>query len=193
MGLIYEIFLGYSIFPGKNVVYFCANSKPILCYDVMRCGVAKICVVQCSRVVGYFNCVKDTLFIRTNNNQRSRNAGSNDRRSKRFCSNAVLCVSFTLQMVKTRVIRLRVFDGSNARDQIARFYTFHSFLVEVQTKAGVLTIYPNHAGQNLVHKHKTEKIDVVGEKPATKSVSRSVEQTKKSRKISLLKNTAHVF
>ena len=124
----------------------------------MRCGVAKTCVVQCSRVVGYFNCVKDTLFIRTSNNQRLRNAGSNDRRSKRFCSNAVLCVSFTLQMVKTRVIRLRVFDGSNAHDQIARFYTFHSFLVEVQTKAGVLTIYPNHAGQNLVHKHKTEKL-----------------------------------
>ena len=96
-------------------------------------------------------------------------------------------------MVKTRVIRLRVFDGSNARDQIARFCTFHSFLVEVQTNAGVLTIYPNHAGQNLVHKHKTEKIDVVGEKPATKSVSRSVEQTKKSRKITLPKNTAHVF
>ena len=193
MGLIYEIFLGYSIFSGKNVVYFCANSKPILCYDVMRCGVAKICVVQCSRVVGYFNCVKDTLFIRTSNNQRLRNVGSNDRRSKRFCSNAVLCVSFTLQMVKTRVIRLRVFDGSNARDQIARFYTFHSFLVEVQTKAGVLTIYPNHAGQNLVHKHKTEKIDVVGEKPATKSASRLIEQTKKSRKITLPKNTAHVF
>ena len=105
----------------------------------------------------------------------------------------VLCVSFTLQMVRTRVIRLRVFDGSNARDQIARFYTFHSFLVEIQTKAGVLPIYPNHAGQNLVHKHKTEKIDVVGEKPATKSVSRSLEQTKKSRKITLPKNTAHVF
>ena len=96
-------------------------------------------------------------------------------------------------MVKTRVIRLRVFDGSNARDQIARICTFHSFLVEVQTKAEVLTIYPNHVGQNLVHKHKTEKIDVVGEKPATKSVSRSVEQTKKNRKITLPKNTAHVF
>ena len=149
--------------------------------------------VQCSHVVGCVNYVKDTVFIRTGNNQRLRNAGNSDRKSKRFCSNAVLCVSFTLQMVKTRVIRLRVFDGSNARDQIARFFTFHSFLVEVQTKAGVLTIYPNHAGQNLVHKHKTEKIDVVGEKPAPKSVSRSVEQTKKSRKITLPKNTAHVF
>ena len=28
---IYEIFLGYSIFLGKNVVYCCANSKLILC------------------------------------------------------------------------------------------------------------------------------------------------------------------
>ena len=28
---IYEIVLGYSIFRGKNVVYCCANSKPILC------------------------------------------------------------------------------------------------------------------------------------------------------------------
>jgi len=96
-------------------------------------------------------------------------------------------------MVKTRVIRLRVFEGPNARDQIARFYAFHSFLVEVQTKAGVLTIYPNHAGENLLHKHKTEKFSVVGGKPATKSVSGSVEQTKKSRKIALPKNTAHVF
>ena len=76
--------------------------------------------VQCSHVVGCVNYVKDTVFIRTGNNQRLRNAGNNDRKSKRFCSNAVLCVSFTLQMVKKRVIRLRVFEGPNARDQIAR-------------------------------------------------------------------------
>ena len=38
-------------------------------------------------------------------------------------------------MVKTRVIRLRVLEGPNARDQIA-FFAFHSFLVEVQTNAG---------------------------------------------------------
>ena len=31
----------------------------------------------------------------TSNNQRLRSAGDNDRRSKRFCSSAVLCVSFT--------------------------------------------------------------------------------------------------
>ena len=88
--------------------------------------------VQCSHVVGCVNYVKDTVFIRTGNNQRLRNAGNSDRKSKRFCSNAVLCVSFTLQMVKKRVIRLRVFEGPNARDQIA-FYTFHSFSGEVQS------------------------------------------------------------
>ena len=37
-------------------------------------------------------------------------------------------------MVKTRVIGLRVIEGPNARDQIV-FCAFHSFLVEVQTKA----------------------------------------------------------
>ena len=49
----------------------------------------------------------------------------------------VLCASFTLQMVKTRVIKLRGKEGPNARDQIA-FYAFHSFLVEVQTNAGYI-------------------------------------------------------
>ena len=75
------------------------------------------------------------LCLHTSNNQRLRSAGDNDRRSKRFCSIAVLCVSFTWQIVKTRVIRLRVIEGPNARDQIA-FCAFHSFLVEVQTDAG---------------------------------------------------------
>ena len=76
-------------------------------------------MVQCSHVVGYFNEVKDTLFIRTSNNQRLRNASNNNRRSKRFCSIAVLYANFALKMIKTRVIRLRVFEGPNARDQIA--------------------------------------------------------------------------
>ena len=40
-------------------------------------------------------------------------------------------------MVKTRVIRLRVLEGPNARDQIALF-AFHSLLVEVQTNAGYI-------------------------------------------------------
>ena len=38
----------------------------------------------------------------------------------------VLCVSFTLQMVKTCVIKLQGTEGPNARDQIA-FNAFHSF------------------------------------------------------------------
>ena len=48
---------------------------------------------------------------------------------KRFCSNAVLCVGFWSQMVKTRMIRLRGVEGHNVRDQTA-------FLVEVQTNTG---------------------------------------------------------
>ena len=75
-------------------------------------------------------------FLHTSNNQRLRSARYNDRRSKRFCSNAVLCVSFSWQMVKTRVIRfLRVIEGRNARDQI-ELCAFHSLLVEVQANAG---------------------------------------------------------
>ena len=54
--------------------------------------------------------------------------------TKRFFSIAVLCVSFKRQIVKTRVIILRVRANPNARDQIA-FCAFHSFLVEVQTNA----------------------------------------------------------
>ena len=60
---------------------------------------------------------------------------NNGRESKRYCSNAVLWVSFLWQIVKTRVIRLRVIEGPNARDQIA-LCAFHSILVEVQTNAG---------------------------------------------------------
>ena len=40
-------------------------------------------------------------------------------------------------MVKTRVVRSRVIEGPNARDQIV-FCAFHSFLVEVQTKAAYM-------------------------------------------------------
>ena len=69
-------------------------------------------------------------------------AGDNDQRSKRFCSNAVLCVSVALQIVKTSVVRLRVTEGPNALDQIA-FYAFHSFLAESQTNAGY--VHATHA------------------------------------------------
>ena len=62
-------------------------------------------------------------IIITSNIQRLGNAGD-DRRSKRFYSNALLCVSFTWQMVKTRVIRLRGVEGRNACDHV----TFCAFL-----------------------------------------------------------------
>ena len=78
---------------------------------------------------------------RTRNNRRLRSAGDNNRRSKCFCSSALLCVSFTWQMVKTRVIRW-VVEGPNARDQSA-FCAFHTFLMEVQTNAGY--IHATHA------------------------------------------------
>ena len=61
------------------------------------------------------------------NYRRLRSAGENDRRSKRFCYNAALCASFTWQMVKTCVIRWRMIEDPNARDQIA-FYAFRSLL-----------------------------------------------------------------
>ena len=58
------------------------------------------------------------VYKKTSNNQRLRSAGDNDRRSKRFRSSAVLCVSFTWQKVKPRVNSLRVIEGSNSRYQI---------------------------------------------------------------------------
>ena len=66
-------------------------------------------------------------------------AGDNDRRSKHFCSIAVLFLSFTWEIVKARVIRLRVIESPNARDQIA-FCSFHSFLVEVQANASYIHV-----------------------------------------------------
>ena len=66
------------------------------------------------------------LTIITSNNQRLQSARDHKWRSKHFCSNSLLCISFTWQMVKTRVIRLRVIEGPNLCDQIA-FCAFHSF------------------------------------------------------------------
>ena len=77
--------------------------------------------------------VGDSHYLVTSNNQRS--AGDNDRRSKHFCSSAVLCVGFTWQIVKTRVISLRGIEGRNTHDQIV-FCAFHSFLVKIQANAG---------------------------------------------------------
>ena len=66
-------------------------------------------------------------------NQRLGSAGDNDQRSKCFCSNAVLCVSFTLQMVKQRMINLQEIEGPHA-------CACHSFLVEIQTNAGYIHV-----------------------------------------------------
>ena len=78
----------------------------------------------------------------TSNNQRLRSAGDNDRRSKRFCSSAVLWESSMWQMVKKpcdqiHVFRVRVIEGPNAWDQIA-FCAFYTFLPEVQKDAGYI-------------------------------------------------------
>ena len=83
------------------------------------------------------------ICLKTSNNQRLRSAGDNDRRSKRFCSIDVLCVSFPWQVVKTRLIRLGVIEGPNARHQVVFFCVFYSVLVEVQTDAGY--IYATYA------------------------------------------------
>ena len=48
----------------------------------------------------------------------------------------------TLSLPKTGVIRLRVIEGPNARDQSA-FSAFHSFLVAIPTNAGY--IHATHA------------------------------------------------
>ena len=60
----------------------------------------------------------------TRNNQRRQRS-----KVKILCSIAVLCVSFTWWIGKTRVIRLRVIEGLNAWDQIV-FCAFHWFLVK---------------------------------------------------------------
>ena len=66
----------------------------------------------CSSIVDGFNSY-------TSNNQRLGSVDDNDRRSKCFCSNPGLCVDFTWQMVKTRVIRVQGEEGRYIRDQIA--------------------------------------------------------------------------
>ena len=47
-------------------------------------------------------------------------------RIKRFCSMAVLWVSFTWEIVKTHVIRLRVIQCLNARDKLHSVHSFHT-------------------------------------------------------------------
>ena len=67
-------------------------------------------------------------------------AGGNLGRLKRFFPITVLqCALHAFQIVKTRVIRLRVIEDPNTRDQIT-FCIFHSFFVEVQTNAGYIHV-----------------------------------------------------
>ena len=81
-------------------------------------------MVQCSHVVGDVNSVKDTLFlelvITRGYEMRETTIEGQNAFAPTLCF-VVLCGSFTSRMVKTRVIRLRVFEGQNARDP------FHSF------------------------------------------------------------------
>ena len=81
---------------------------------------------------------KGKIYLNTSNDQRLGRVGDNDRRSKHFCSNAVLCI----KVEKTHVIRVQGVETRNAHDQIA-FCVFHSFFVEVQTNAGY--IHATHA------------------------------------------------
>ena len=77
-------------------------------------------------------------MLHTNNDQRLGRVGDNDQRSKRFCSNAVLCI----KVEKTCVIRVQGVEGRNTHDQI-EFCVFHSSLPEVETNTG--NIHAMHA------------------------------------------------
>ena len=80
---------------------------------------------------------------------------------------------------------------------------FYFDSAEKHVKRGILTIYTNHPSENLVQKHKTIKFDVVGELPTKRytqnkvsprrSIPKSAEQTKKSRKIASTQITCHIF
>ena len=53
-------------------------------------------------------------------------------------------------------------------DSIPKHY--HIAIRHNNTDPGMLTIYANNPGGNLVHKHKTLKFDAVAERPATKYI-----------------------
>ena len=60
-------------------------------------------------------------------------------------------------------------------------------------RSGVLNIYTYHSGGFLVHKHKTRKFDVLGERLDIQSISKSAQKTKKSRRISWSQEAAIIF
>ena len=81
----------------------------------------------------------------TSNNQRLRSAGDNDRRLKHFCSNAVLYVSFTWQMVKNTHDQMTS-DRRSKRGVIKLCYvhSIHSWCKSKQ----MLAIYMRHMRNN---------------------------------------------
>ena len=103
----------YNLYLNWLVLYSSETLRPFLrrVSDKLR----RLHKTHTAGIKWHYSLAKAFLII-TSNNQRLGSAGDNDRRSKRFCSNAVLCVSFTWQMVKTRVIRLRGVEGRDARD-----------------------------------------------------------------------------
>ena len=56
-----------------------------------------------------------------------------------------------------------------------------------------LSIHTNHLYGNLVHKHKTVNFVVVEELNLLQGISKSTEQTKKSKKIASPEVIAHIF
>ena len=72
--------------------------------------------------------------------------GRHNKKSKHFCSNATLCVSFIwyMWMVKTCMIKLQVIEGPNACDQMA-LNTFHSFFISETPNKVCQYIHAVHA------------------------------------------------
>ena len=113
----------YNLYLNWLVLYSSETLRPFIrrVSDKMR----RLHKTHTAGIKWHHSLAKAFLII-TSNNQRLGSAGDNDRRSKRFCSNAVLCVSFTWQMVKTRVIRLRGVEGRDAHDQLRFVHSIHS-------------------------------------------------------------------
>ena len=65
-------------------------------------------------------------------------------------------------------------SGAVSHARVGIFFS-RAFRSHGRTKKrlGVLTIYSDHPGGNLVHKHKTLIFDTVGERPTTKYIQTS--------------------
>ena len=70
-----------------------------------------------------------------------------------------------IKIMTTALIQAR------ARKTSPSWHPQYGLIVQYDTtRLGMFTIYTNHSGINLLHKHKTIKFDVVGEQPATKYI-----------------------